>query len=532
MDKTTHPDDPEWNFIAAFENGQEVPEPINCTVSGSLPFWLSGKLYRTGPAIYDTLDSKRKVTLEHWFDGIGITHKFEIHNDQKVTYRNCITGKQRLKSIGERGLKGARTFGPANDPCKTLFEKVSSFFSDGGHEDNVNVSVSPHFVVPGSKEPLLVLKTDANLLQVLDPETLEPVKGGIQNYGLLNELSNAPLSLAHEELDPVKNTFMNVVAAPGPKPEFIVFEQSQLPGAGPAEILAKFHDPDMYYQHSFISTTKYVVVPLWPIMYAWRGAKILTSSSLTDAMEWNPHKLTRFIVIDRALKKVVTEYQGPAEFCFHTVNAFDDENGDIVMDFIMYQSGEVVRKFMLADVRSSSADSKSVAELRELTETRFKRMKLGAVKEAIAAYIPGRVLATDAPVAGVVFDNPISMELPRINPTWKHRPDYRYTYGVGATQREKHSHVIFDSLVKFDARTQTHAIWSKVGFSPSEPIFVARPGGTEEDDGVVISVVLDGMLRRSFLLVLDARTMQEVGRADVGIALPYGLHGSFVSNLL
>ena len=52
-----------------------------------------------------------------------------------------------------------------------------------------------------------------------------------------------------------------------------------------------------------------------------------------------------------------------------------------------------------------------------------------------------------------------------------------------------------------------------------------RPGGRREDDGVLLSVVLDAGRRTSFLLVLDARDMSELGRAAVPHHIPFGFHG-------
>lgn len=69
--------------------------------------------------------------------------------------------------------------------------------------------------------------------------------------------------------------------------------------------------------------------------------------------------------------------------------------------------------------------------------------------------------------------------------------------------------------------------WHEPGGATWEPFFAPRPGGRDEDDGVVLSTVMqpDG---RSALLVLDARTWQEVARAVLPYALPSGFHGCFV----
>lgn len=62
-----------------------------------------------------------------------------------------------------------------------------------------------------------------------------------------------------------------------------------------------------------------------------------------------------------------------------------------------------------------------------------------------------------------------------------------------------------------------------------EPIFVADREGTEEDDGARLSGVLDGTRGRSYLLCLDARTFEEVGRAEMEVVMPLGFHGSHVA---
>ena len=88
---------------------------------------------------------------------------------------------------------------------------------------------------------------------------------------------------------------------------------------------------------------------------------------------------------------------------------------------------------------------------------------------------------------------------------------------------------LFDSIGKYDVRTQTTQTWSQHGQTPGEPIFVAADPTGDEDAGVLLSVVLDGIAGKSYLLVLDARTMKEVGRAHVDGVVGFGFHGTHVS---
>ena len=55
----------------------------------------------------------------------------------------------------------------------------------------------------------------------------------------------------------------------------------------------------------------------------------------------------------------------------------------------------------------------------------------------------------------------------------------------------------------------------------------AGPGADAEDAGVVLSVVLDANAERSFLLVLDAGSFEELARAEAPHHIPFGFHGQF-----
>jgi torulene dioxygenase len=82
--------------------------------------------------------------------------------------------------------------------------------------------------------------------------------------------------------------------------------------------------------------------------------------------------------------------------------------------------------------------------------------------------------------------------------------------------------------MKFDCETQESRLWAHHGHSPGEAIFVANPEGVSEDDGVLLSVVLDGMAGSSYLLCLDARDLTELGRAHVKGVVGFGFHGQHV----
>lgn len=44
---------------------------------------------------------------------------------------------------------------------------------------------------------------------------------------------------------------------------------------------------------------------------------------------------------------------------------------------------------------------------------------------------------------------------------------------------------------------------------------------------MLLSVVLDGFVERSYLLVLSAKDLTELGRAEVPGSIAFGFHGAF-----
>ena len=125
----------------------------------------------------------------------------------------------------------------------------------------------------------------------------------------------------------------------------------------------------------------------------------------------------------------------------------------------------------------------------------------------------------------------VFVELPRINYDQVNGKPYSYFYGFGGygslTGSESLTFDYANSLVKVDVAGGPTRVWQQEGCFPGEPIFVGQPDGSAEDDGVLLSVVLDSEAGQSFLLVVDARTMQELGRAGVPHHIPFSLGGDF-----
>ncbi|HEY4386176.1 MAG TPA: carotenoid oxygenase family protein, partial [Ktedonobacteraceae bacterium] len=117
------------------------------------------------------------------------------------------------------------------------------------------------------------------------------------------------------------------------------------------------------------------------------------------------------------------------------------------------------------------------------------------------------------------------IELPAIHYQRYNTYDYGVAYGV-STDRQ-HPDAVVNILARVDIHTGTTTLWSEESCYPGEPIFVEAPDAQREDDGVILSVVLNALKGNSFLLVLDAHTFEEIGRAEVPHHIPLGFHGIF-----
>ena len=145
-------------------------------VEGVIPDWLSGTLLRNGPARFRLEDK----TLNHWFDGLAMLHKFDIANG-KVGYANKF-----LDSPAFRAAKdGKMQYGEfATDPCRSLFKRIAQIFMGSKPGANANVSI-------GKIAGRFVAQTESPVQVAFDEETLKTI--GIVSYGdtLKGELTTA-----------------------------------------------------------------------------------------------------------------------------------------------------------------------------------------------------------------------------------------------------------------------------------------------------------------------------------------------------
>ena len=437
-------------------------------VQGGLPGWLTGSLIRTGPALWDLPEQ----TTRHWFDGLAMLHRFSFA-DGAVSYANRFLETKAYRAARARGRLSYSEF--ATDPCRSLFQRVTSMFSPA-ISDNANVNL----VKLGER---FVAMTETPLPVQFDPETLAAAGVAFRAPG--------QLTTAHPHLDRATKGMVNYAAQLGPRSSYRFFGLS--PESTTPEVIVRQPVREPAYMHSFGLTPKWFVLAEFPLVVN-PLSLALSGRPYIENYRWKPELGTRIHLLSRTGGESLGPFQADPRFAFHHVNSYEDGEA-VVVDVCTYPDAEIVQDLYLERLRSG----------KPIAPGHLERLRISP--------------QTGSVTIERLIDEPI--ELPRINYGRCNERPYRYVWGVGTGGGW------LDRIVKADVQERSSQVWHEEGTFPGEPVFVAAPDGQAEDEGVLLSVVLDGSRGTSFLLILDARSLEELARAEVPHHIPFGFHGAF-----
>lgn len=460
---------PQNAFQQAVQSVDESPKRVALPIRGELPPWLTGMLLRNGPGRWDF----EQQEVNHWFDGLSMLHSFDFA-DGGVNYSNRFVRSNAYRAATEDGKIGFSEF--ASDPCRTRFQRVQSIFRPT-LTDNTNVNVhrfGDQFIAM-SELPMAI---------EIDPNTLETLGVAFKNPDMF--------ASAHPQQDVPHDAMINLSCKLGARSWQSFF---RLAPQGKPERIARFNRRLPTYQHSFGISDRWLVFTEFPFVVD--PIDILrTGRPFIENFEFRPARDTKITIVDRETGEIGGVWHAEPGFCFHHVNTFE-EDGELFVDLCRYDDTSIVEQLYLKDLRAGEQVSAGYLHRYRLT--------------------PGRKRADEWRVS----ETPI--ELPRINYSANNGKAYRYAYGVSTTDQAS-----LNRIVKVDTTTGEALTWGEGDLAVGEPVFVASPDKLSEDDGVLLSVVLDGDAGRSFLLVLDAEDLTEVARAEVSHRIPAGFHGNYV----
>ena len=465
-----------WRAGFETQRAELAGEPL--PVEGSIPDWLRGTYFQNGPGQFEVGGRP----LVHWFDPLAMLRRFRVA-DGAVEYSNRYVRSEDFRVAREAGRVRSPFPGTPSDrsPLGHVREALT-----GTYPDNPSIGVTRL-----DDEHLAVTESPVGLR--FDPETLETTGRRDLTAGL-----DCDITLGHTHYDPEEEAFWSLGLSYGRKSAYTLFRRPE--GGPPTAKTRLVFDDHPPYVHAFALTERFAVVPEAPfgvdlrslLLGALRGRTFLDAFGPRDAP-------ARFHVLDRGSGERVGSIETDPFFVYHFANAHEAD-GDVVVDCVAFPDGRAVTGLTLENLRSDDPD--------------LPRGDLVRYRLPLSGGRADRTTLREGPV-----------EFPTIHYRRYNGRPYRYAY-LAATDRGS----LPTAVVKVDVEDGTERVWREPGTHPGEAIFVPAPEPDAEDDGVLLSVVLDADAGRSEFVCLDARGMEPLARAPLPHRLPFGFHGQFYAD--
>jgi all-trans-8'-apo-beta-carotenal 15,15'-oxygenase len=478
------------DWASAFRNVtlELTEEPLTLR-RGTLPNGLRGTLYRNGPGRLE----RGGQWVHHPFDGDGMVTAIRFDGE---------TPRVSNRFVRTEGWLAEEKAG------KPLYRGVFGTQKPGGPLANAfdvrlkNIA-NTHVVRLGDQ---LLALWEASSPHALDPDTLET--GGLS---LLNGvLKPGEAFSAHPRFDPghhggARLVTFGVKSGPRSTIRLMEFACGEGPaGELPGSLLSERSDtfPGFAFLHDFAITPNWAVflqnaIAFNPLPFA------LGLKGAAQCLASKPGGQGQFWLIPRDSGAFAGQppriLPAPEGFVFHHLNA-REEGETVVVDSIFY------------------ADFPSIGPGEDFRAVDFDRLPEGRLHRCRLDLTSGSV--TSEPLSGRCC------EFAMVNP---HRVGLGAQHAWMAVAERERGNDPLQALQKLDLTNGESRVWSAAprGFV-SEPLMVPRPGAAAEDDGWLLSVIWNGARCASDLVILDAGTMEEVAVLELPLALPHGLHGSWV----
>jgi len=444
-------------------------------IEGHVPDFVRGRYYLNGPARFH----RAGFRYRHWLDGDGMVCSLRFAGDS-VTFTNRYVRSQKFVAEEAAGAPLFRTFG-------TSFEG-DQLVRGIALASPVNVSVYPFC------QKLLAFG-EQGLPYELDVDSLETV-GEHTFGGRLNVVT--PFS-AHPKFDSETDEMLNFgISFSARQPMLNLYHFGS---GGALNHRRRLPLPFPCSVHDFTITDRFVVLFLSPYLLDIE-AFVGGTRSLIQAMEWEPERGSRLLIVSRETGEAVHSVPVGGGYCLHLANAFEEE-GRLVVDLIeltqpVYDQYQTVPD-LFTDVRSAAPVRLEVdleaGELRSRRELDYRMM----------------------------------CDFPAIDPRRAQRR-CEDTWVLGISQTERSGRKFLDQLVHLDWREGGKAgVYQapKGHYLGGEPVFIPDPG--HEMGGAVICQMFDAEHRSSSFCVFDAFQVAQGPVATLRLRSPIhlGFHTCF-----
>jgi all-trans-8'-apo-beta-carotenal 15,15'-oxygenase len=469
--------------VRAFEPVESEVDVRLDVVEGAVPEALRGVLYRNGPGSLRVGDTPQM----HPFDGDGMVSRFAFEASG-VRYRNRFVRTREWLNEQRAGRMLYRAFG-TNLPGGFAKNALRMRFKNAA-----NTSVVRH-------GGLLLALWEGGLPHALDPVSLATL--GRFDYGgalrarsplervLVGEL---PFS-AHPSICARTGELWNFGVSVAPRPTLLVH---RVDAEGVLRETRRVPLPRASFVHDFVLTSRWAVFFLTPVRFDVVRA-LSGRASPVDAIGRDPSAPLTVLLVPRDGGEP-RMLRAPACFVFHFFGAREDERGRVIVD------GCRMDGFAGGSIDLRDAEALRRAHFDDALPTRWTiDPDRGRVDEEHLADVP--------------------MELPTVHPTRAAR------FGWAIARMVRGGAPVHTGWAKLDRETGATVLRDETPDITSEPVVVAKPGATDEDDAWLLALVYRAARHRTELVVLEARDLSTVARLALPHHQPPGFHGCFVDDL-
>jgi carotenoid cleavage dioxygenase-like enzyme len=437
----------------------------------NLPKWFNSQVVRVGPAKFEY----GNINLNHWFDGLAMLYGFDkIGSD--IYFTNKFLRSEQYKS-SLRGKMSHDEFGTrVSSKLSRLSSMIKSIIGVKVEKPSCNVNIL-------SIKNKLLATTEVTSMIEFDRTSLDTVGEFVFNDDLKGQFS-----CAHPQVDPKTGEQFNFVVNISKECKYTIYKTSE--GSDRREELYSFSNAEFIYNHSLFLTTNYLIIPFGPLRA--KPMDFLTKP-ISEVIKLDKEADCEILVLNRNTLKV-NIIESPSFLYLHSINAFE-KNNKIHLDFVEYTNCDVApyQKLYFDNIRNEDC----------LLSTQISRITID---------LEGYTLTRD-----VLINK--NVEFPRINESFSGK-EYRYIY-----LSNKNDSMLYNSIIKVDVESKK-VIEQKFGENfVSEPIFIANPTATTEDDGLVFVNIIDIDKKLSFIVYLDAKSLEIAYKAYLPIQMPLALHG-------
>ena len=402
-------------------------------VVGNIPKDLSGLYLRNGPNPMGSINAKKY----HWFMGQGMLHGVRIEEGKAIWYRNRLVGSD--------------SYGP-NTHVVSHAGKTYAIVEAGGQPVEIDKELNSL-----AADPFFgTLETGFSAHTKLDSKTGEL---HAMCYDYASDFENVHHVTVGKD-GRVKST--QAIALPS---------KSML--------------------HECAITENYILVLDLSITFSFyklgRGY---------FPFSWNDDHQARIGLLDRSGNSSEVRWFNinPCYF-FHTVNAYEDQEGNLIIDAMRYER--------LFDKDWNGPNTEFSPQLTRWTLD----LSSGSANER------------------QLDDKPA--ELPRMHPELNGQ-FYQFGYSLGVSNNLEPD---FGRIIKYDfVKDRSEFYELGEGKMGAESVFVPSNNNTGEDDGYLLSYVYDRATDKSDLMILNAEDINSGPIAQIKLPqrVPFGFHGNWI----